>query len=370
LAELAVVNFRTPSLRRPARGAVLLGVATIALVFVNPAFAHAGKTAPVATDFQARIAGVEPASPEVEAKVVDGDAALWLRVRRRATVLIPGAEGEPMLLFDPRGVFVNTRSLTAQSDRIDPLQLRPDPNPRATPSWRRLTEDHTYRWHEHRLHALESLSRSHRATTVLGAWMVPLVIDGRSHRLVGTLVYHPPGSIWPWILLAVVLAAIPVAAASFRPTRAGKIARWAAVPSVLVVWILRAARELYGRPEVGVIGYSAVALTCLVGTVLLYGLFHRDRSIRTFTALFAGIGGIYEGLTLLPVLTHAVPLTTLPSFLVRLAVAAALGLGAGATAVALREQFRTPQSTRTRTTRVETRPERDASGRSERSASA
>ena len=56
-------------------------------------------------------------------------------------VLIPGAEGEPLLRFDRDGVFVNLRSLTAQSDRIDRFDLRPDPNPHARPLWHRRRKE-------------------------------------------------------------------------------------------------------------------------------------------------------------------------------------------------------------------------------------
>jgi hypothetical protein len=66
------------------------GVAAAALVLPGAAFAHGGTSAPVATNFEARISGVEPASDAIEAKVVDGDRGLWLRATANATVLITG----------------------------------------------------------------------------------------------------------------------------------------------------------------------------------------------------------------------------------------------------------------------------------------
>jgi hypothetical protein len=113
----------------------------------------------------------------------------------------------------------------------------------------------------------------------------------------------------------------------------------AALLAVLLVWTVRIGRELYGRPTVGITGYVEIALTSLVGLVLLYGVLHRDQGVRMFTAFLASFGCLYQGLTMLPVLTHAVALTALPSRAVRVAVAAILGLGGGLLVITLREQF-------------------------------
>jgi hypothetical protein len=310
-----------------------------ALILPTAAFAHVGKSAPVATNFQARLSGITPASA-VEGKVVDGDRALWLRVNANSTILIPGAESEPLLRFDRSGVFVSLRSLTAQSDRIDHFDLRPDPNPHPQPLWHRLSSGHSYLWHAHRLHALEPLARGHRATAVLGRWSVPLLLNGRREALVGTLIYRARGSALPWILIACALAVISSGALVFSAGAARRLAVGVALVTMLLVWAVRIGRELYGRPSVGVTGYVEIALTSLVGFGLLYGLSRRDQGVRVFTAFLVGFGCLYEGLTMLPVLTHAVALTVLSTLAARLAVAAILGPGVGVFAVTLREQFR------------------------------
>ena len=310
-----------------------------ALLLPATAFAHVGKSAPVATNFQARIESVQPASSAVEAKAVDGDRGLWLRIDRQATVVIPGAAGEPLLRFDPKGVFVNLRSLTAQSDGIDRFDLRPDPNLQARPLWHRLTSGHAYLWHEHRLHMLEPLARGRHRKTVLGRWSVPLLIDGRRHALAGVLLYRPPGSAWPWFGLAAALAAALVAARAISASRGRQAALTAALVATLLVWAVRIGRELYGRPTVGVTGYIEIALTSLVGAALLYGLAQRDQGVRLFTALLVGVGCLYQALTMWPVLTHAIALTTLPTAIAQPAVAAILGLSVGVLAITLREQL-------------------------------
>ncbi|MGN6800146.1 MAG: hypothetical protein ACTHKS_18575 [Gaiellaceae bacterium] len=302
-----------------------------ALLLPGVAFAHAGKRAPVATNFEAKIEGVRPAPRMIEAsKVVDGDRGLWLRVAPTAVVTIPGAIGEPLLRFEPRGVFVNVRSLTARSDGIDRFDLRPDPNPNAAPRWHRLTPGHAYLWHEHRLHALEPLARGHRGST-LGNWSVPLIVDGRRHALHGSLVYRPPGAIWPWLILAGVLAAAQVLAPASSVT--------AARAAALLIWLVRVGRELYGRPSVSWAAELDIVFTSLVGVAFFAGLLHRDASVRMFTTFLLAFGCLYEAWTMFPVLTHAVALTVLPTRAVQAAVAAIIGLGAGMLVLTLREQI-------------------------------
>ena len=304
---------------------VSISVGVWAAAMPGLASAHVGKTLPVATDFTARIAGFAPAPHGLEAKVVDGDQTLWLRAPASSTVVVPGTLGEPLLRFDPRGVWLNLRSVTAQADGIDRFDLRPSANPRAQPLWHRVTTGHAYAWHEHRLHILQPLANGRRTAGTVGPWSIPLVADGRALRLHGELDYRPPGRTWAWLGLTV-LAALASAAAGLRsgPALAGL-----AVVVTLLTWAIRVGRGLYGRPGVPVLGYAGVALTCAVGVALLYGLVNRSEGTRAFTAFLAGFGALYEGLTMLPLLTHAIALSVLPSMFARVAEIVVLGAGSG-----------------------------------------
>ena len=299
---------------------LVAAVVVIAAALPSVASAHVGKTLPVATSFTARITGPVPG---IRARIVDGDQTLWLQTA--AHVLVPGALGEPLIRFDRGGVWLNLRSPTAQSDRIDRFDLRPSANPRAKPLWHRVSGGHSYAWHEHRLHVLEPLGRS--AGTV-GPWSVPLVVDGRRQRLYGVLDYRPPGRTWAWIAAVVLLAAAATAAATRSRTALVGLAL-AATP---VIWAVRIGRELYGRPTVPPIGWVEIALTSVIGAALVYGLVNRDESTRVFTAFLAGFGGLYEGLTMLPLLTHAIALSELPSVVARVGEVLILGAGIGALA--------------------------------------
>jgi hypothetical protein len=297
------------------RLAIVLGVLTVAAVLPGVASAHVGRTLPVATNFTARITG---SVRGIAAKVVDGDQTLWLRAPSAAVVAIQGTLGEPLLRFDARGVWVNLRSPTAQVDGID----RPDLRVPGLPLWHRLTHDHAFLWHEHRLHAREPLA--HEAGAV-GPWSVPVVVGGRRFALRGVLDYHPSGRTWAWIAGSVGLA-LASAAATTRSTAALTAI---GLTAVAVTWIVRLGRELYGRPNVPVAGWIGIALTCLVGGALLFGLTRRDGDSRAFTAFFAGIGALYVGLTMLPLLTHAIALSALPSTLARSLEVIAIGAGVG-----------------------------------------
>ena len=301
------------------RPALAAAVVVIVAAAVPPvASAHVGRSLPVATSFTARITG---SVAGVRARVVDGDQTLWLQTA--ADVLVPGTLGEPLLRFDRDGVWLNLHSPTAQSDRIDRFDLQPSANPHAKPLWHRVSAGHSYAWHEHRLHALEPLARSAGA---VGPWSVPLVVDGRRQRLHGVLDYRPPGRTWAWIAAASVLAA--AAAAVATRSRAGLVAF--ALAATPVIWALRIGRELYGRPTVPTVGWIEIALTSVIGAVLVYGLVNRSDGTPVFTAFLVGFGGLYEGLTMLPLLTHAIVLSDLPSIVARVGEVLTLGAGIGA----------------------------------------
>lgn len=263
----------------------LLAVMLVALAAPAVASAH-GRSAPVATNFEARITSYDG----ITAKIVDGDQKLWVRANPAETILV----GTPPLRHQVNG-------------------------------------GRSYLWHEHRLHALEPITRV-RATR----WTVPLLVDGNPRTLAGVLDYHPPGRTWLWLSLASLLALAGTAAA----LRNGQTAIRLALAGTPVICALRVARELYGRPNVGVTGYLEVVATSAIGTWVLYGLVNRNTDVRVVTAVVAGLGGLYQGLTMLPVLTHAIALTLLPTTAAKVLVAGCLGLGAGALTGGVREQVR------------------------------
>lgn len=302
------------------RAAVVLVAATAALAVPAVASAHVGKTPPVATDFRARI--THPV-PGIETTVVDGDQTLWLDAGAHA-VTIEGIQSEPLLRFGRRGVWLNLRSLTAQTDQIDRYDLRPDPNPHAPPLWHELSGGHIYEWHDHRLHILEPVARGRSTAATLGTWTIPLLVDGRRTMLAGVLDYQPPPSMLLWIGVTLLLAAGGALAA----WRSRRLTIRLALGTIPVVWALRISRELYGRPTVGAVGWLEVALTSLVGLAFLYGLLRAEHEVRVFVAFLAAFGSLYQGLTMHTILTRATALTLLPTDAARVGVLLTFSLGA------------------------------------------
>ena len=170
------------------------------------AVAH-GPVAPIATSYEARVAQV-PAG--AEAKVIDGDQRMWLRVGQSETLLVLDYRGAPYLRFSRSGVAVNHNSamyyLNQTPAEVPPSNLRPTTAPR----WSSVSGGHAYSWHDGRLHALATVALAPGASYV-GRWSIPVRIDGRAGAIAGGL-WHAsdPSIVWFWpivVLLACVLAA-------------------------------------------------------------------------------------------------------------------------------------------------------------------
>lgn len=317
-----------------ARRTLLLTVVA-ALAGPAAASAHGGKSAPVATNFRTD-ASIAPRTAGLHVRVADGDRILWLHASGAAVVTVLGAEREPFLRFDRQGVSVNLRAPTAQIDGITPpnAPVRADSN--APPRWHQVSGGRTYRWHDHRLHALEPLARG-RSARALGHWVIPMLVDGRRVSIGGELRYAPAPSPWPWVA-AIVLVAAGGTLGLREARRRAIVTTGLALLATVAIAIARIGRELYGWPLVDGLRYAAIVVTCIVGALLVYGLTLRDREIRLFVAFLVGFGSLYQGLTFLPMLTQALPLTVLPTAVARACVAMILGIGSAAVALSALEQ--------------------------------
>jgi hypothetical protein len=117
-----------------------------------PGMAEAnGPGDPVATSYLAKITFV-PAG--LDAKVVDGDLRLWLRVARDETAVVLDYARGPYLRFSRYGVDVNADSaiyyLNQTPAEIPPAKV----SPIIPPQWQHVSGGHDYLWHDGRLQAL------------------------------------------------------------------------------------------------------------------------------------------------------------------------------------------------------------------------
>ena len=139
---------------------VALLVVLISLgAFTDSAAAH-GPSAPVATSYVARVSRV-PAG--LNAKVVNGDLKMWLRVPESMTLVVIDYRGAPYLRFSRSGVQVNENSSMYYLNQTPIPATPPSSLGRSTPAhWKQVSSGHTYDWHDGRLHALAT-SPCHRA---------------------------------------------------------------------------------------------------------------------------------------------------------------------------------------------------------------
>ncbi len=192
-------------------------VLAVAAVVVSPdrADAHGiGGIRP--TNYETRVLSVRPQVPGIEVHAVDLGDRLELRNTTGTDVVVVGYDDEPYLRIGPQGVFENRRSPAVYLNRTRtrsasaPVPKRADPS--APPEWRKVSDDTTARWHDHRAHWMGNgdapvVEADPGATHLVQRFEVPLRRDGLPTIAVrGDVRWVPGPSPWPWVGLAVALA--------------------------------------------------------------------------------------------------------------------------------------------------------------------
>jgi hypothetical protein len=306
--------------RRPA---LALAAALVAAALLPAtASAHVGRTAPAATNYLARITSLPHG---LEARIIDGDGGIWLRVAPSLTVVVTGLRSEPYLRFSPAGVAVNIRSATWFLNRVRPLVVPNGITSTTPPRWKPLTSRHWWTWHESRLHTL-ALAAHPAGNAFLGHWVVPLTVDGRRTEIRGGLWQRGPASLlWFWPLL--LAAALIPALVTLREARLeGPVGAVLAGLTLVAATTARLGRELYGRPTVSTWQLVLVASTCLVAVAL--AALYAKRDWRSVGAVAIGVVGAYQGLVLISTLRDGWVLAVVPPWLERSATAVSLAAGA------------------------------------------
>lgn len=305
-----------------ARVRIAVCIALLAGAFPGRAAAHAGVTAPAATLYRAEISTIPHG---IQAKIVDGDQRLWLSVPPPLTATVIGLRGEPYLRVSSRGVEVNTNSATYFLNRARPVEP-PEFGARTAPDWRRISAGDSTSWHEDRLHGL-ALAAHPSGSLDLGQWIVPLVVNGRSSQITGTLWRARRPSLlwfWPLVLLAACVPALLRLPQAGLEAPAGWLLAGVALAASSVG---RLGRELYGRPSISTGQLALVGLTCLVAVGLAVVWFRRDW--RTVAGVMIGIVSVYQGLVLIETLRDPFVLAALPAWLERASASLAIASGAG-----------------------------------------
>ncbi|MGZ4238779.1 MAG: hypothetical protein ACXVHB_20040 [Solirubrobacteraceae bacterium] len=323
------------------RHAVVVLATLLALAAVPPAARAHGPIAPISSSYLAKAAQVPPG---LDAKTVDGDQRMWLRVPAAQTVVVLDYRGAPYLRFSTTGVEVNHNSEMYYLNQT-PVAETPPTNLTAStpPDWHRVSGGHEYGWHDGRLHALATVALS-PGSAFVGRWTIPVRINGATSAIAGGL-YHAdnPSIVWFWpivVLLACVLAAWRIGSDALDT----KVARGLAIVALASIAVGSAAKQLHGRPTVG--AFALIELAVIVALVA-WGLWRVLSGRAGFFMHFAiGFFAIAVGLELVPTLLHGFALTALPAFLARSLAVVCLGTGIGLLPFAFRMAARADAGSR------------------------
>lgn len=294
-----------------------------------------------ATNFRTELRSVSPEVPGLTMRVIETGSRFELENRSGEEVLVFGYSKEPYLRVGPEGVFENTRSPATYLNRSRRGILAPPTNadPTAEPEWRKVSSDPVARWHDHRIHWMgnqdpPAVRRDPgRRHVVIPDWMVEMRRGATTVAARGDLVWVPGPSPFPWLIVALLLAA-GVLALALRPAWATALA---AATTVLVAVDAFHAIGV-GLANAGSVGtrlsktlagsyYSFPAW--FVAGLGVYWLTRRRSEGAAAVAVSAAVMGLAGGFADLTNLTRSqVPFAWATS-LVRLAVAVTIGLGVG-----------------------------------------
>lgn len=311
-------------------GAALAGA--LALLVGTAAPAGADPAGP--SDYRSEVTGIEPAVEGIEATIRGGDSFLELTVAEGHTATVEGYAGEPYLQFLDDGTVQRNRLSAAtylNEDRKGAVEIPAEVEAAmareggAPPEWETVATGGTYAWHDHRVHWMGAASppveRGERVGGAYDPWRVPLTVDGTPVDVVGTLTYEEAASPWPWLALAVGVAA-GLALLARRAGGVRLVAAGLAGASALAVVTGRAdwaaTPDGAGNPLLWAL--PVVALVAAVGAVVLAA---RGTGVVLALGSVAALSGwaIFRFQALLkPVLP-----TELPAALDRLSLALALG---------------------------------------------
>jgi hypothetical protein len=333
--------------RRAARALLAVGLLSSALLVAGatPASAH-GLGGLTPTNYRTLLTGITPAVPGIELAVVDLGTRLELTNSTAHPVTVLGYDGEPYLRVGPDGVYENTRSpATYFNKSLNPTGSAPPKtaDAKAPPRWKRIGDGDTVSWHDHRAHFMgtgdpPAVARDPGHRHVIDHFQIEMRTQRTAMTANGVIVWVPPPSPWPWIVLAVLLAAVVLA---WSRTRA-----WPSVFAVTLVVLavaeiahvvgLWGASTAAAGTKLAESGYSigGVVLAVLALVWMRRKGAHAAVPLALIATIFLFVAG---GLADVTTLAHSQIPSTFPGWFARLLVTITLGLGAGlAVAAALR----------------------------------
>jgi hypothetical protein len=258
----------------------------------GPAGAHAGD-AERATNYQTILTEVPPL-PGLTVRLADAGSTIEVTYDGPGEVVVfgYGNDPEPYLRIGPDGVHRNRQSdATYVNDSLTAdTPIPPDVDPDNPPEWERVSDEPTFRWHDHRAHWMGVVDPPGVAAArgeehvVVEDWAIPITIDGEPAEIRGDVRWMPGPSPWPWALVITAGAAAVVALALL--TRRGLAVSAGFLAGLGCSSVAVGYRFSPVDPPLWWLAASVAAVAALASAVvLLIG----DR--RRSGAVLAGVGG-------------------------------------------------------------------------------
>ncbi len=321
-----------------------VAVAAAAIVLVGltaaPVSAHT-ISGPRPTNYRSRVVAIAPAVPGISARIVDLGSRIEVTNRSSTEVTILGYEGEPYLRIGASGVFENLHSQATYVNRTRlggtvPADI--DTKPTAAPQWKKISDSHTARWHDHNIHWMSPkppplVAQSPGSFHHLSQRNIVLRRNGERVAIAVSLDWVPGPSGLPWIPPLVALFAAGVLGAA--------LARWSrALAALLCLLVLSDVAHAIGfeipRPGgnltklVQFLGGSFVSIAVWIAAATTVIAVLRRRADALYGVIFVALlVALIGGATDLSALWKSQLPDAGPAWLMRVEVVVALGLGAG-----------------------------------------
>jgi hypothetical protein len=207
----------------------------VAFAFLAPATAYAHTGGRIATDFEARVAGLRPRASGVRARVLGGDLKLELTVSGGREVVVLGLLGEPFLRFSGAGVAANAASPTSWSTGV--VASADAVKSAHGPVWHTVSSGHTFAWHENRLRPRPAVPGGGTTPRRVAQWSIPVLVDGRRARLTGWEWYASGPPVVPWLAALLLPLAAACAAARYGSRPLHRALAAALLPVAVGAWL-------------------------------------------------------------------------------------------------------------------------------------
>ncbi len=313
--------------------ALVLGIVGVSAA---PAGAHGlGGLSP--TNYESVLRAVTPDVPGLHVHITDLGTKVELTNTGPRDVVVLGYAGEPYLRVGPTGVFENVRSPATYLNRSTSITgaAPKSTDAKATPVWRRVSTGTTARWHDHRAHFMggddpPEVVRHPDQRHVVDNWKIPMRVGSERVVARGQLIYVPPPSPWPWVVGAVLIAALVVVLSRTRGWRTVFVVALALLTLTEIVHVIGlwdASTASFGT-KLGESAYSLAGIA--LGLVGLGWIWRKGAESAVPLVLVAAIFFfVAGGLSDVTSLGNSQIPSSLSAGFARVLVMVTLGLGAG-----------------------------------------